>query len=90
MVLLATLGSVGIPLEGLAFIAGVDRILDMARTALNVVGNALAVLVIAKWEHKFDRKKLWRTSVKCWENLIKRRNKTESPVTSYRAFSYLY
>ncbi|XPE67954.1 hypothetical protein ACNKHP_15805 [Shigella boydii] len=29
----------------------------MARTALNVVGNALAVLVIAKWEHKFDRKK---------------------------------
>ena len=57
MVLLATLGSVGIPLEGLAFIAGVDRILDMARTALNVVGNALAVLVIAKWEHRFDSKK---------------------------------
>ena len=57
VVLLATLGSVGIPLEGLAFIAGVDRILDMARTALNVVGNALAVLVIAKWEHKFDRQK---------------------------------
>ncbi|MWU83485.1 cation:dicarboxylase symporter family transporter, partial [Escherichia coli] len=57
VVLLATLGSVGIPLEGLAFIAGVDRILDMARTALNVVGNALAVLVISKWEHKFDRKK---------------------------------
>ena len=57
VVLLATLGSVGIPLEGLAFIAGVDRILDMARTARNVVGNALAVLVIAKWEHKFDRKK---------------------------------
>lgn len=57
VVLLATLGSVGIPLEGLAFIAGVDRILDMARTALNVVGNALAVLVIAKWEHRFDKKK---------------------------------
>jgi len=57
VVLLATLGSVGIPLAGLAFIAGVDRILDMARTALNVVGNALAVLVIAKWEHQFDRKK---------------------------------
>jgi len=56
VVLLATLGSVGIPLEGLAFIAGVDRILDMARTALNVVGNALAVLVIAKWEDQFDAK----------------------------------
>ncbi|WP_265685253.1 glutamate/aspartate:proton symporter GltP [Providencia rustigianii] len=54
VVLLATLGSVGIPLEGLAFIAGVDRILDMARTALNVVGNALAALVVAKWEHNYD------------------------------------
>ncbi|GAB7262223.1 hypothetical protein DaDZ19_38930 [Dickeya ananatis] len=57
VVLLATLGSVGIPLEGLAFIAGVDRILDMARTALNVVGNALAVLVISKWEGQFDEEK---------------------------------
>lgn len=56
VVLLATLGSVGIPVEGLAFIAGVDRIMDMARTALNVVGNALAVLVIAKWENQFDQK----------------------------------
>lgn len=57
VVLLATLGSVGIPLEGLAFIAGVDRILDMARTALNVVGNALAVLVISKWQKQFDEDK---------------------------------
>lgn len=57
VVLLATLGSVGIPLEGLAFIAGIDRILDMARTALNVIGNALAALVIAKWEHQFDKNK---------------------------------
>ena len=57
VVLLATLGSVGIPLEGLAFIAGVDRIMDMARTALNVVGNALAVLVISKWEGMYDADK---------------------------------
>ena len=57
VVLLATLGSVGIPLEGLAFIAGIDRILDMARTVLNVIGNALAVLVISKWEGQFDSEK---------------------------------
>ncbi|GGM13696.1 glutamate/aspartate:proton symporter GltP [Pseudomonas asuensis] len=57
VVLLATLGSVGIPLEGLAFIAGVDRIMDMARTALNVIGNALAVLVIARWEGLYDAEK---------------------------------
>ncbi|MGA8136425.1 MAG: glutamate/aspartate:proton symporter GltP [Pseudomonas gingeri] len=54
VVLLATLGSVGIPLEGLAFIAGVDRIMDMARTALNIVGNALAVVVVARWEGLYD------------------------------------
>ncbi len=57
VVLLATLGTVGIPLEGLAFIAGIDRILDMARTAVNVVGNTLAALVMAKWEKRFDNDK---------------------------------
>jgi proton glutamate symport protein len=50
VVLLATLGSVGIPVEGLAFIAGIDRILDMARTCVNIVGNSLAAIVITKWE----------------------------------------
>lgn len=57
VVLLATLGSVGIPLEGLAFIAGIDRILDMGRTVVNVIGNALATLVISKWEGNFDTEK---------------------------------
>jgi len=57
VVLLATLGSVGIPLEGLAFIAGIDRILDMARTAVNVVGNSLATIVVSKWEGKYDKAK---------------------------------
>ncbi|EET88236.1 sodium:dicarboxylate symporter [Clostridium carboxidivorans P7] len=57
VVLLATLGSVGIPLEGLAFIAGIDRILDMARTAVNVCGNSLAVVVVSKLEGKYDTEK---------------------------------
>ncbi len=57
VVLLATLGTVGIPLEGLAFIAGVDRLLDMARTVVNVVGNALATVVMSKWEGRFDTTK---------------------------------
>ena len=67
VVLLATLGSVGIPLEGLAFIAGVDRIMDMARTALNVIGNALAVLVISRWEGMYDDAKgarYWNSHIK--------------------------
>ncbi len=54
VILLTTLASAGLPLEGLAFIAGVDRIMDMGRTALNVVGNALAPLVIARWERCYD------------------------------------
>ena len=54
VVLLATLGTVGIPLEGLAFIAGVDRLLDMGRTVVNVLGNATATIVISKWEGRFQ------------------------------------
>lgn len=57
VVLLATLGSVGIPLEGLAFIAGVDRLMDMARTVVNVIGNSLAAVVISRWEGQFDQNK---------------------------------
>ena len=53
VVLLATLGTVGLPIEGLAFIAGIDRILDMARTVVNVIGNSLASIVVSKWEGKF-------------------------------------
>ena len=57
VVLLATLGTVGIPLEGLAFIAGVDRLLDMARTVVNVLGNAIATVVMSKWEGRYDSEK---------------------------------
>lgn len=58
VVLLATLGTVGIPIEGLAFIAGIDRILDMGRTVVNVIGNSLASLVISKWEGRLDTEKM--------------------------------
>ncbi|WP_224045535.1 cation:dicarboxylate symporter family transporter [Paraburkholderia unamae] len=57
VILLATLSSAGLPLEGLALIAGIDRFMDMGRTALNVVGNALAALVIARWEGQYDEQK---------------------------------
>lgn len=57
VVLLATLGSVGIPVEGIAFIAGIDRIIDMGRTVVNVIGNSLAVVVISKWEGQYNADK---------------------------------
>jgi proton glutamate symport protein len=50
VVLAGTLASFGLPLEGIAVILGVDEILDMARTALNIIGNCLASAVIARWE----------------------------------------
>ncbi|MGG7673595.1 glutamate/aspartate:proton symporter GltP [Pseudomonas sp. WC2] len=75
VVLLATLGSVGIPLEGLAFIAGVDRVMDMARTALNVIGNALAVLVISRWEGMYDDAK----GERYWNSLPHWRSKEKLP-----------
>ncbi|MFB9759979.1 cation:dicarboxylate symporter family transporter, partial [Ectobacillus funiculus] len=57
VVVLATLGSMGLPLEGVALIAGIDRILDMVRTSVNVLGNALAAISMAKWEGEFDTNK---------------------------------
>jgi proton glutamate symport protein len=57
VVILTTLGSMGLPVEGVAFIAGIDRILDMGRSAVNVVGNSLAAIVMSKWEGEFDQEK---------------------------------
>jgi proton glutamate symport protein len=42
-------------LEAIAVILGVDAIMDMARTSLNVVGNCLATVVMARWEGEFDK-----------------------------------
>ncbi len=53
VILLGTLASFGLPVEGVLLILGVDELMDMARTAINVVGNCLATVVIAKWEGAF-------------------------------------
>ncbi len=52
VILSATLASAGLPLDGIAFIAGVYRLMEMPTTALNVLGNALAPLVVARWEQR--------------------------------------
>jgi len=49
------LQSVGLPMEGIALIAGVDRILDMARTCVNVTGDASCAVIIAATEGELDR-----------------------------------
>jgi proton glutamate symport protein len=50
VVLSATLGAFGLPIEGIALILAVDTFMDMARTAVNLLGNCLATTVVARWE----------------------------------------
>lgn len=57
VVLLATVSTIGVPMSGLTFIAGIDRLVDMGRTAVNVVGNSLATVIIGKSEHEFSEEK---------------------------------
>jgi proton glutamate symport protein len=59
VILLGTLASFGLPTEGVLLILGVDELMDMARTMINVIGNCLATVVIAKWENAF-RNDEWR------------------------------
>ncbi len=56
IMLAMVLGQVGLPVEGIALIIGVDRILDMIRTAVNVTGDATVTCLIAKSENAFDKK----------------------------------
>jgi proton glutamate symport protein len=53
VVLLGTVGSFGLPVEPVLVILGIDAVLDMLRTSLNVLGNCLATVVIARWEGEF-------------------------------------
>jgi Na+/H+-dicarboxylate symporter len=53
VILAGTLASYGLPLEGVTLILGVDELMDMARTMVNVIGNCLATVVVAKWEGQF-------------------------------------
>jgi len=55
VILSGALAQFGLPLEGVAVILGVDALMDMARTSINLVGNCLATVVMARWEGEFDR-----------------------------------
>jgi len=55
VILSGALAQFGLPLQAVAVILGVDALMDMGRTSLNVVGNCLATVVMARWEGDFDR-----------------------------------
>jgi proton glutamate symport protein len=54
VILAGTLVRFNLPLEGIVLIIGVDELMDMARTTVNLVGNCLASAVVARWEGQFD------------------------------------
>ena len=54
VILAGTLAHFGLPLEGVAVILGVDTLMDMGRTTINLVGNCLASVVMGRWEGEFN------------------------------------
>ena len=52
--------SVGLPIEGIALIMGIDRILDMTRTAVNITGDAVCTTIVASWNKAVDRDVYYR------------------------------
>jgi proton glutamate symport protein len=62
VVLAATLTQFNLPLEGAAILLGIDQLMDMGRTAVNVMGNCIATAVVARWEGVLDEGALRRTA----------------------------
>ena len=58
IVLAGTLTSFNYPILGVAILLGIDQILDMGRTTVNLIGNCVATVVIARWENAFDYNKM--------------------------------
>lgn len=56
VILAGTLATFNLPLSGIALILGVDTVMDMARTSVNVLGNCMASVVMARWEGQFNDK----------------------------------
>ena len=58
VILTGTLTSFGLPVAGVAVLLGIDQILDMGRTTVNLIGNCVATAVVARWENEFDYEKM--------------------------------
>jgi Na+/H+-dicarboxylate symporter len=58
VVLSATLTQFQLPLEGAAILLGIDQIMDMGRTSVNVLGNCIATVVVSRWEGVFDDERM--------------------------------
>ena len=70
IVLAGTLASFNIPILGVAILLGIDQILDMGRTTVNLIGNCVATVVIARWEKEFDYDKMNEFIKQCKEESL--------------------
>ena len=86
IVLAGTLTSFNIPILGVAILLGIDQILDMGRTAVNLIGNCVATVVIARWENAFDYNKM-KEFLKLKNIKINTYGKTNSDVSFQEDFN---
>lgn len=68
IVIAGTVAAFGLPVEGVAIILGVDRIMDMARTTCNVIGNCIAAVVVARWENELPDEVLHEAYAKNYDD----------------------
>jgi len=57
VILLGTAGSFGLPTEPIFILLGIDQLMDMGRTSVNVLGNCLATVVVSRWEGDFGKER---------------------------------
>ncbi|MBQ3102132.1 cation:dicarboxylase symporter family transporter [bacterium] len=74
VVLTGTLTSFGLPVVGVAILLGIDQILDMGRTTINLIGNCVATTVVARWEHEFDDEKMRKYIAKAPKKIEEKNN----------------
>ena len=65
------LQSANLPLEGIALVAGIDRVLDMFRTTLNITGDATVACAVDRTERKYDKELLEEANKEREENELK-------------------
>jgi aerobic C4-dicarboxylate transport protein len=61
--LAATVVGAGLPVEGLALLLGVDRFMSQGRSIVNTIGNAVAAIIVARWDNDFDAQR-WRLATR--------------------------
>ncbi len=84
VVLAGTLSGFGYPLYGVAILLGIDQILDMGRTTVNLIGNCVATVVVAKWENEFNY-----TKMELFNKQFKRTTREELRIYSNEILSHI-